>query len=59
MLVDTKAPNDAKEFKLFLKSIAHRVAETSKEGGFLGFGGERVTAAEQSFLDELSRVLKV
>lgn len=58
-LVETKAPNDARDFKLFLKSIAQRVAEASKEGGFLGFGGERVSAAEQSTLDEISRLLKV
>lgn len=58
-LIETKAPDDAREFKQFLKSIAERVAEASKEGGFLGFGGERVSAAEQSALDEISRVLRV
>lgn len=58
-LVETRAPDDAREFKLFLKSIAERVAEASKEGSFLGFGGERVSAAEQSALDEISRVLRV
>ena len=46
-LVETKAPDDARDFKLFLKSIAQRVAEASKEGGFLGLGGERVIAAKQ------------
>ena len=58
-LVEVKAPYDAREFKLFLKSIAERVAEAAKEGGFLGFGGERVSPAEQSALDEIARVLRV
>ena len=35
-LVETKAPNGAREFVLFSKSIAEHVAEASKEGGFWG-----------------------
>ena len=31
--------------------------ESLKGGGFMGFGGERVSAAEQGFLDELQAAL--
>ena len=58
-LVDTKAPGDAVGFKQFLMKIAQSVAEASKEGGILGFGGERVSAAEQSALDNIARVLRI
>ena len=58
-LVETKAPNGAREFVLFSKSMAEHVDEASKEGGFLGGGGDRVSAAEKSALDEISRVLRV
>ncbi|MBT8427742.1 MAG: hypothetical protein KJO02_06915, partial [Erythrobacter sp.] len=57
-VVEEKAPADAERYKLFLMSIAQRVAEAAKEGGFLGFGGERISAAEQSALDEMSRILR-
>ena len=56
-LLDSKAPEDAAAFKAFLKDIAQRVAEASKEGTFLGFGGEVISAAEQSALDNISSAL--
>jgi hypothetical protein len=40
-LVDAKAPGDAASYKTWLQHIAQAVAEASKEGGFLGFGGYR------------------
>jgi hypothetical protein len=42
-----------------LMSVATTAANAAKEGGFLGVGGERVSGAEQGFLDELKDVLKV
>lgn len=58
-LLDAKAPEDAVEVKAWLRDIAQRVAEASKEGGFLFFGGERVSEAERATLDEISNALSV
>jgi hypothetical protein len=33
------------------------VAEAAVEGGFLGFGGVRVSNAEAATLDDISRIL--
>jgi hypothetical protein len=38
-------------------SIAEKVAMSATEGGFLGFGGERLSANEKQLLDELSLAL--
>jgi hypothetical protein len=43
-----KAPTEADGFKRWLVDIANRVAQASNEGGFLGLGGEKVSAAEQA-----------
>ncbi len=57
-LIDAKAPGDAAAVKSWFLNISQSVAEASKEGGFLGFGGERISQAEQSALDEIARILK-
>jgi hypothetical protein len=56
-LLGTKAPGDAATFKAWLAVIAERVAEASKEGGFLGFGGVQVSDAEKATLAEISAAL--
>ena len=56
-LLDTKAAEDAAPFKAWLEDIARRVAEASKEGGFLGFGGVQVSDAEKATLAEISAAL--
>jgi hypothetical protein len=56
-LVDTKIPADATPFKTWLRQISQRVAEASKEGGFLGFGGVQVSDAEKVTLAEMSSAL--
>ena len=56
-LLETKAPEDAPAFKAWLEDIARRVAEASKEGGFLGFGGVQVSDAEKATLAEISTAL--
>src|SRR5262249_22762113 len=56
-LVDAKAPGDAAAFKAWLNHISQSVAEASKEGGFLGFGGVRVSDAEKATLAEISGAL--
>jgi hypothetical protein len=38
-------------------TVAQAVAEAHKEGGFLGIGGKRVSAAEDQALDEISLAL--
>jgi hypothetical protein len=56
-VVDQKAPSDATAYKAWLLQIANSVAEASKEGGFLGFGGVDVSDAEKSTLAEISAAL--
>jgi hypothetical protein len=58
-LLDRKAPGDASGFKQWLQEVAARVANASKEGGFLGIGGERVSAEEQQALAATAAALGV
>jgi hypothetical protein len=58
-LVDTKASDDAAGFKAWLRQISERVANASSEGGFMGFGGVKVSDAEKATLDEISKALKL
>ena len=58
-ILDAKALTDAPAFKAWLAQISHRVAEAASEGGFLGFGGVRVSDAEKATLDEISKALKL
>lgn len=57
VLVDRKAPGDAAAFKAWLYGIGEKVAEASREGGFLGFGGVKVSDAEKATLDDIARSL--
>ena len=50
---------EAIEFKYWLYSIADQVTLASKAGGFLGFGGKRVSPAEAAFLDQLREALDI
>lgn len=58
-IVDAKAGPDAAAFKSWIYENARRVAEASTEGGFLGFGGEKVSAKERATLDQLATALGV
>jgi hypothetical protein len=59
-LVSRKATADeAAGYKRMVMAVAERTANASKEGGFLGFGGVRVSAAEQSFLNEVKAALQL
>jgi hypothetical protein len=40
-----------------LVGAAQKAAEASKEGGFLGFGGVRVSDAEHAFISEVKRAV--
>jgi hypothetical protein len=44
-------------FKGWLQHISQSVAEASKEGGFLGFGGVRISDAEKATLAQISATL--
>ena len=56
-LVTAKAPAEAPAFKTWLKDIAAKVAEAGTEGGFLGFGGVKVSDAEKATLDRVGATL--
>lgn len=56
-ILSAKAPDDAPAFRAWLKSIAANAAEASSEGGFLGFGGVKVSDAEKATLAELDVAL--
>jgi hypothetical protein len=54
-----KAPADAEAYKLWVYQIAKRSAEAAKEGGVLGFGGEKVSSAEVTALSEVATALGI
>jgi hypothetical protein len=56
-ILDTVAPADAGPFKKWLNAVANSVAEAASEGGFLGFGGVKVSEAERATLGEISTAL--
>ena len=59
-LVEAKAtPEEASSFARWLVEIAQDAANAAKEGGFMGFGAEQVSAGEQHMLDELRSTLDV
>jgi hypothetical protein len=58
-ILDAAASEESGPFKAWLVNIAKLVAEAATEGGFLGFGGERDSAAEHATLAEISAALGV
>jgi hypothetical protein len=56
-ILSAKSVENLGPYKSWIKSIAVRVAEAAKEGGFLGIGGERVSANERAFLERIDAVL--
>lgn len=55
--VAANSPSDAVGYGRLLVDAATRVAEASKEGGFLGIGGTRVSEDEQRAIDEIRSVV--
>jgi hypothetical protein len=47
----------AAEYRRWAMSVADSVAQASTEGGFLGFGGERLSAAEKKLIGEIQAAL--
>src|SRR5215207_4355625 len=57
-LVTAKAtPEEAEAFRRWLLVAAQAAADAGKEGGFMGFGAERVSAGEQQMLQQVRAVL--
>jgi hypothetical protein len=58
-ILDAKAGDNAKGFKVWLLNIAQEAAEAAKEGGFFGIGGVQVSEAERATLAEIAHVLQI
>ena len=59
-VLEGKVPADQAEgYKSWLLAIAGKVANAATEGGFFGFGGEKVSAAETAAINELASSLGV
>ena len=56
-IVSAKSPADAPAFKGWLQHISQAVADASGEGGFLGFGGVKISDAEKATLAHISEAL--
>jgi flagellar motor component MotA len=67
MLEDTKnvvallkqkaSPSQAEQYKSWAMAVAENVANASREGSFLGFGGEQVSAEEKALLEQIKAAL--
>lgn len=55
--VERHSPSEVEPYKAWLAAVAKKVAEASKEGGFLGMGGTLVSQKEEEALKELDAVL--
>jgi Bacterial protein of unknown function (DUF937) len=55
--VKGKTPVDAQSFSDALVTVSRKVAEASKEGGFLGIGGTRVSQQEEHAIAEIGATL--
>jgi hypothetical protein len=58
-LLNAKGGADADGFKRWLTTLGERVAEAATEGGFLGFGGTRVSDKEEKALADIRTALGV
>ena len=52
------SPEEIDAYRKMLYGLAEMVANASREGGFLGFGGKAVSPAEQRFLDDLQNTIQ-
>jgi hypothetical protein len=57
LLQHKSTPGEAAEFKAWALAVGKKVANAAKEGGFLGIGGERVSAEEADVLAAVSSAL--
>jgi hypothetical protein len=59
LLAAKSSPQEAEEYKQWSMSIAEKVAMATTEGGFLGFGGERLSVNEKQLLSQFEVVLGI
>jgi hypothetical protein len=52
-VVAQHGPDQVLGFSKFLHAVGTKVAEATKEGGFLGIGGTRISKEEQAAVDEI------
>lgn len=57
LLTQKANEQETKEYKHWVMSIAQNVANAAKEGGFLGFGGERLSENEKEFYTNLAKIM--
>ncbi|HTE63483.1 MAG TPA: hypothetical protein VK631_24215 [Solirubrobacteraceae bacterium] len=57
IVTEKATPEEAEAYRAWLLAAAKEAADAAKEGGFLGFRAERVSAGEQRMLDQLASVL--
>ena len=51
------APSEAEAFRGLLRTAARDAADAAKENGFLGFGGEQVSARETEMLAQIDAAI--
>lgn len=57
LLSEKATDEEAQQFKEWTMSVGQKVAEAAKEGGILGFGGERVSEHERDVLQKVRSAL--
>ena len=57
VLEQKESPEVVADYKKWVLEIAEKVANAAKEGGFLGFGGERFSEKEQILFEKLKTTL--
>lgn len=57
LLGEKATEQEATEYKEWAMSVAENVAKAAKEGGFLGIGGERISAGEKQAFADISQAL--
>lgn len=57
LLLAKSRDDDADAWAQLLLTAANAAVQATKTGGFLGFGGEKVTASEQAYLQQLADIL--
>jgi hypothetical protein len=59
VLETNASPDEAYEYKRWVLVVAEKVAAAAKEGGFLGFGGEQISASEIATINEIGEAIKI
>jgi hypothetical protein len=54
ILTEKAAPEEAAAFRRWIVAAAQASANAAKEGGFMGFGAERVSQGEKEMLDKVA-----